>query len=95
MKRPKQKHVNWDLQPVWMAALQASGCHAVLRDREHGVDWEWIADRAVYTNNGPGTEVIQPLGISLRSGDTLAVFWAPAQTTYTTETYRQPGLCQT
>ena len=76
-------------QPIWMAALQATRCQAVTDGRQHAIRWEWVAGRAVYANIGADTELIQPLGVSVQGGHILAVHWAPGETAYTKETYRQ------
>jgi hypothetical protein len=76
-----------------MAVLLATRCQAVSNGRERAIRWEWVAGRAVYTNTAGDTELIQPLGVSLRGGHSLAVYWAPGETAYTMEMYRQRNLC--
>jgi hypothetical protein len=61
--------------PIWLAALASA----------HSLEWDWCSGKAVYTNAGPVTEHIQPLGVRLERGQTLAVCWLPGDTTYTVE----------
>ncbi len=75
--------------PIWLAALSASRCLAVSDGQDHAVSWDCVSGRAVYTNAGENTETIQPLGISLQGGETLAVSWLPGETAYTIEVYGQ------
>lgn len=80
--------------PIWMAALMAVRCKAQASDDDHAVRWDCIAGRAIYTNSGVDTEQIEPLGVSLQSGQTLAVSWTPGETAYTMEVYRlENGYC--
>ena len=74
-------------RPVWMDALLNADCRAVSAGREQPISWEWKAGRAVYSNTSSETEVIHPLGVRLPNGHTIALHWAPAETTYTVETY--------
>jgi hypothetical protein len=62
---------------------------AVAEGRERVIRWEWVAGRAVYVNTGTDTEVIEPLGVSLQGGHTLAVCWLPGETAYSMETHRR------
>jgi len=73
--------------PIWMAALGAAACHATRGGEAHAVRWDCISGRAVYTNAGEDVETIHPLGVSLASGQTLSVRWAPGDTDYTLEVY--------
>jgi hypothetical protein len=41
----------------------------------------------VYTNAGHEDERIEPLGVRLTGGQTLAVSWMPGETAYTFEVY--------
>jgi hypothetical protein len=84
--------VEQEAQPIWMAVLLATRCQAVGNGRERAVRWEWVAGRAIYTNTAGDAELIQPLGVRLRDGYALAVFWAPGETAYTMEVYRQNNL---
>ena len=59
----------------------------------HAVRWEWVAGRALYTNVGRDTELIEPLGVSLMGGHTMAVYWMPGDTTYTVDVFRETELC--
>jgi hypothetical protein len=49
------------------------------------VAWNCASGRALYTNSGAHAETIQPLGVSLKAGQTLAVYWMPGETAYTLE----------
>lgn len=75
--------------PVWFAALMASSCQASVNGEDHAVRWDCIAGRALYTNRGTAAERIEPLGVHLKGGHTLAVYWQPGQTNYTVEVYSQ------
>jgi len=72
-----------------MAVLQATECQAVANGEDHTVQWDYAAGRARYTNQSADIEQIQPLGVTLRRGHTLAVTWMPGDTAYTLEIYRQ------
>jgi len=74
-------------RPVWMAALLSADCRAVSAGRERAISWGWVAGRAVYSNTSSETELIQPLGVALPNGHTIVLYWAPAETNYTVETY--------
>jgi hypothetical protein len=78
--------------PVWLAALIASRCAAAVEGGIHAVEWNHVRGRAIYTNSGTETELIQPLGVRLAGGDTVAVSWVPGKTAYTVEVIRQPEL---
>lgn len=71
--------------PIWMAALMASRCLANRRGQDCAVSWSHVSGKALYTNSGADPELIQPLGIYLQGGQTLAVSWIPGDTTYTLE----------
>jgi hypothetical protein len=79
--------------PIWLAALIASRCQANANGEDHAVLWNHVSGRALYTNAGSTTETIEPLGVSLQQGHTLAVSWIPGDTAYTVEVYRQFELC--
>jgi hypothetical protein len=79
--------------PVWLAALFAAECLAFDGSRHHNVPWECVSGRAVYTNAGAACERIEPLGVSLERGETLAVFWHPGETEYTLEVYGKSQMC--
>lgn len=64
--------------PIWMAALLASEAGASIR-------WEWVAGRAVHTNFGEEPEILEPLGVELRGGESVVVTWQPDETGYTIE----------
>jgi len=71
--------------PIWMAALMAALCLADRDGKGATVRWNNVSGKALYTNSGSGPELIQPLGVFLRSGETLAVSWIPGDTSYTLE----------
>jgi hypothetical protein len=79
--------------PIWLAALFAARCSADDGSEGHAVSWNCIAGRAVYTNAGTNAERIEPLGVSLQRGQTLAVSWMPGETGYTVEVYGQAEMC--
>jgi hypothetical protein len=79
--------------PVWLSVLVAARCSAKRNGEHHAVRWDCVAGRAVYTNLGRDAEHIEPLGVSLLSGQTLAVYWVPGETAYTLEVYRHREKC--
>ena len=79
--------------PIWLAALLATSCEARRNGENHPVRWNWASGRALYTNFGRDAEHIEPLGVSLLGGHTLAVYWMPGETSYTVEVYRRKELC--
>jgi len=79
--------------PIWLAALAAARCQANRNGEDHAVRWSCVSGRALYTNAGADAELIQPLGVRLQGGQTLAVYWLPGQTAYTVEVYRQDEMC--
>ena len=79
--------------PIWLAVLQATSCEAQSNGQHHAVRWDLVSGRAVYTNVGGEPEHIEPLGVSLLGGHTMAVYWMPGDTAYTVEVYRQRELC--
>jgi hypothetical protein len=79
--------------PIWLAALIASHCLAVADGARHAVRWHHESGRALYTNLGSATETIEPLGVSLQQGHTLAVSWIPGETAYTIEVFQQYDRC--
>jgi hypothetical protein len=78
--------------PIWLAALSATRCQASRSGEGHAISWNCISGRAVYTNAGADTETIQPLGVNLRGGQTLTVFWMPGETGYTMEVFGRHEL---
>jgi hypothetical protein len=74
--------------PIWFSALIGAHCQALSNGEPHTVRWNCVSGRAHYTNFGPDPEVIQPLGIRLQGGHTLAVSWNPGETGYTMEIFR-------
>ncbi len=79
--------------PIWLAALAAARCQANRDGEDHTVRWNCVSGRALYTNAGADTELIQPLGVRLQRGQTLAVYWLPGETAYTVEVFWQDGMC--
>jgi hypothetical protein len=79
--------------PIWLAVLLAAECQARGNGTDHHVRWDCVAGRAVYTNYGRDAEHIEPLGVSLSVGETLAVYWIPGETAYTMEVYSQAEKC--
>ena len=79
--------------PIWLAALLATSCEAQRNGENHAVRWNWVSGRALYTNKSREAEHIEPLGVSLLGGHTMAVCWMPGETAYTVEVYRQAELC--
>jgi hypothetical protein len=86
--RKKTQHT-----PIWLAALLAARCRADDGSEERSVSWNCISGRAVYTNGGANAQRIEPLGVSLQTGQTLEVYWAPGETTYTMEVCGQRAMC--
>jgi hypothetical protein len=80
------------LLPVWLAALFAAQCLATDGSRHRAVPWDCVAGRAVYTNAGATVERIEPLGVNLERGQTLAISWRPGETAYTMEVSGQSQL---
>ena len=74
--------------PIWFAALVGARCQALVNGQPRTVRWICVSGRAQYTNFGPDTAVIQPLGIRLNGGHTLAVSWAPGESDYTMQVFR-------
>jgi hypothetical protein len=89
---PEASHPGEPL-PIWLSALIATACEARRNGKIHAVNWSMVAGRAVYTNSGGEAEHIEPLGISLLGGHTMAVYWMPGDTAYTVEVYRQKERC--
>jgi hypothetical protein len=79
--------------PIWLAVLLAVSCEARRNGENHAVRWAWVSGRAIYTNAGRDAEHIEPLGVHLMAGHTMAVYWMPGETAYTVEVYRQTELC--
>jgi hypothetical protein len=82
-----------DAFPIWFAVLMASSCLVQANGVNRAIRWDCISGRAVYTNQGGDAEHIEPLGVSLMGGQTLAVYWMPGETAYTVEVYRQNERC--
>jgi anthranilate phosphoribosyltransferase len=64
--------------PIWMAALLASNAG-------NEVAWQWHAGRAVYTNRGAESAMIEAFGLEVQRGESVAVTWIPGETAYTVE----------
>ncbi len=79
--------------PIWFAALIASACLAEGNGGNHTIPWNCVSGRALYTNRGRDAERIEPLGVRLLGGETLAVYWVPGETSYTLEVYGQNERC--
>ncbi len=82
-----------DAFPIWFAVLMASSCLATANGENRAIRWDCISGRAVYTNQGGDIEHIEPLGVRLMGGQTLAVYWMPGETAYTVEVYGQNERC--
>jgi hypothetical protein len=78
--------------PIWMAALIASRCQATSPGSDRMVNWRCVSGRALYTNGDSEVETIQPFGVPLRRGETVAVSWLPGDTAYTVELYRHEAF---
>lgn len=74
--------------PIWFSALLATHCEVKGDGTGHLVRWNCVSGRALYTNDGTKTQHIEPLGVSLQGGQTLAVSWTPGDTSYTLEVIR-------
>jgi hypothetical protein len=76
-----------------MAALLASSCQASdNQGSDRMVNWRCVSGRAIYTNGHVEVETIQPFGVPLRRGETVAVSWLPGDTAYTLELYRHEAF---
>ena len=73
--------------PIWMAALLASSCRALAGESEHPIRWDCGSDCALYTNRSAEAEVVDPFGVTLQGGDTLAVSWMAGETGYNLEVF--------
>jgi hypothetical protein len=78
--------------PIWMAALVARGCEAMVNGAARRIEWRCVSGRAVYTNAGPDTEMLLPFGIPVAGGDSVVVSWLPGDTSYTVELDRPDRL---
>jgi hypothetical protein len=85
MERGLPQPIAPDALPVWVAALLSSEAGARVR-------WEWVGGRAVHTNFAVEPEIIEPLGIELRGGESVVVTWQPGETGYTIELQPQDSL---
>jgi hypothetical protein len=75
--------------PIWLSVLVATSCRAQSCGKHHTIDWRHDSGRAIYTNLGSEEERIEPLGVCLPRGKTVAVSWLPGETEYTVEVYKQ------
>jgi hypothetical protein len=82
-------HSPADAIPIWFAALMATHCQVRGSGEGRDVSWDCVSGRAVYTNRGAEEETIEPLGIRLQGGHSVAVSWTPGETSYTVEVFRQ------
>ena len=89
---PRQNGRSIEPAPVWFAALIASRCQAKANGNAHSILWARVSDRAVYTNTGADAELIEPLGVELEGGHTVAVSWLAGETAYRVEVYPQSNL---
>jgi hypothetical protein len=64
-----------DSRPIWLAVLAAV----------HPLCWDWRSGRACYTNTGQTAIRIEPFGVQLQSGETIAVCWLRGDTAYSVE----------
>jgi hypothetical protein len=76
-------------RPIWLSALEATSCRAQSRGEHHPIRWLHVRGRATYTNLGSDEERIEPLGVCVPRGKTVAVSWLPGKTEYTVEIYKQ------
>ena len=93
MRKLQQKSMTAQPVPIWLAALFAAQCLADDGNQRHAVPWDCVSGRAVYTNDRAAVELIEPLGVSLERGETLAVSWRPGETAYTMEVYGRSQMC--
>ena len=77
--------------PIWFSALAATRCNATAPGEGRSVRFEYVAGRAIYKNCSADPESIDPLGVTLLGGQTLAVYWVPGETAYTLEVYPEPA----
>lgn len=77
--------------PIWLAALLAGGCRALVNGQDHTVRWDCDSGRAIYTNSSTEAEWIEPLNVCVQGGHTVAVTWAPGETGYTVEVFHAFG----
>lgn len=73
--------------PIWFAALVANRCEAIDRAQAHSIHWTCISGKALYTNSRGEVVRIQPFGVCLQRGETLAVSWQPGATEYTLDVH--------
>jgi len=90
-KTPIKQTKHNDHPPVWFAVLSAAQCRAVGNGEASEVRFDWVAGRALYTNSGANPEWIPALGVQVQSGHTLAVYWRPNDTAYSTEIFLEPA----
>jgi len=88
-----EAHQPVDGFPIWFAVLMVSSCLTTANGENRATQWDCISGRAVYTNTGGDAENIEPLGVRLLGGETLAVCWMPGETAYTVEVYGQNERC--
>ncbi len=88
----REANENREHTPIWFAALVANGCTAKHRAGHRSVNWRCNSGKALYTNSARDAEQIHPFGVSLRRGETLAVWWKPGETAYTLDVYKEADV---
>jgi hypothetical protein len=88
----RQTTIAADPLPIWMAALVARGCEAMVNGTARKIEWQCLSGRAVYTNDGPDTEILLPFGVPVAGGHSVVVSWLPGDTSYTVELDRPDRL---
>src|ERR1051325_7069795 len=87
--RANENRVDLKAMPVWAAALLARECEAITDSGRHTIAWRLAGTSALHTNTGITLERIEPFGVTLESGQTLIVSWAPGDSGYTLRIVRQ------
>jgi len=87
--RPPARSGSTEPLPIWLSVLVATSCQARSRGKDHPIAWRHDSGRAIYTNLGSEEVRIEPLGVRLPRGKTVAVSWLPGETEYTVEVYKQ------
>jgi hypothetical protein len=68
-------------QPIWINALQAADCYALVNGQTERIEWKQQADCLSFV--APAESFILPFGVSLAAGETLEVRWRTGSSTYT------------
>ncbi len=79
--------------PVWLAALVAASCRAQSQGTYHEIRWRAVSRPRRLYQFRPCTERIEPLGVDLPAGDTVAVWWEHGDTAYAMEVYSDSEKC--